>query len=145
MTSAVLSYEEIVQHANSVSDDTAKNLPSKFVEGAFVRQGDIYLYFFREKPMLQLVRMEVCNAQLAQGDSQGSRHVLDRLDSVTMFRLGSPDALQGPVFLVTAPVTVTHPEHGDVCITEDSLKAGPIWVVVTYQRDYSAELLATRD
>jgi hypothetical protein len=145
MSTAVSSYEEIVNHAVSVADDTAKTLPSQFPEGSFVRQGDIYLYFFTQCPPLKLTLQPKPEAQLAQGTSQGSRHTLNSLDSVRMYQVTEGDALQGPVFQVFDPVTVTHPEHGDVIISAESLQAGPIWCVVTYQRDLAEVLRATRD
>jgi hypothetical protein len=149
--SAVAQYEEIVSHAAAVADDTAKTLPADFAEGAWCRQGDIYLYFFRQPPYSQdaaggqLISTAEPNAQLAVGDTQGSRHVLSSLSAVEMFSRRNADALEGPVFLVREPVTVEHPEHGDIRIEADALAAGPIWVIVTYQRDYAEELRATRD
>jgi hypothetical protein len=78
------------------------------------------------------------SAQLAPGTTQGSRHVLDSLDGVSVYRLAENTVLQGPVLLVTTERTVTHPEHGNVVLP-------PGIYSITYQRQFAEELRRVAD
>lgn len=105
--------------------------------GDHVRQGDLYIWALEEIPS-GAVPMGAVHLQLAPGTSQGSRHALDSADGVSMFSLRTPNALQGPMFMLDQPRTITHPEHGHITLP-------PGCYGVTYQRAYADELRAVRD
>ena len=75
--------------------------------------------------------------QLAPGITQGSRHCLDSLDGVTMYRLPMPGMLDGPVVKTTSTRTITHTEHGDVVIP-------PVIYGISYQRNLDSEMRERR-
>jgi hypothetical protein len=107
-------------------------------EGEAHRQGDLYIRKIGKVPA-GAVRMETPRLQLAPGQTQGSRHVLDSAAGVEMFEPGSDaTALDGPVLVLKERRIVTHPEHGDV-----SLPAGTY--CIDYQRAFADELRAQRD
>jgi hypothetical protein len=138
---AEVAYSQVKEVAATVADDTAKTV-NYTGPGCRVRQGDIFLYFFESDklpgnlPVLEPTNIEL---QLAPGNTQGSRHVLDSPSGIEMFKVRGADALTGPVFKTTEQRTVTHPEHGDVVIP-----AG-LTVFVRYERAFAAELRAVRD
>lgn len=82
----------------------------------FGHQGDVYLWALPEIPDCAEPDPKP-RAQLADGDTQGSRHILDDLSKVEMFKLKEPNPLQGPVIRVKETVTLTHPEHAHVILS----------------------------
>lgn len=50
--------------------------------------------------------------QLAPGATQGSRHELDGLDGIKVYRLQDATEVDGPVIESDRPFNITHPEHG---------------------------------
>lgn len=111
-------------------------------EGDSFRQGDLYITFIGAVPR-GAVRMKEVRLQLAPGETQGSRHVLDSAAGVQMFEPvgaegGRATVLDGPVFLLTQRRTVTHPEHGHVSLPEGCYR-------VDFQRAFADELRAQRD
>lgn len=122
--------EQIGQQAEAIRNDD--HAPVSMAIGDVCRQGDLYLVRLGELPIGRKARK---NRQLAEGDTQGSRHVLEGdaelfdLDQVNDLErevrraCGDSVALRdyqiGPVFLVgEAGATVTHPEHGDRTLSE---------------------------
>lgn len=102
------------------------------------RQGDIYIRKIAAVPA-GVQKMEQVRLQLAPGESQGSRHVLDSASGVQMFEPGAQaTVLDGPVFVLKERRTVTHPEHGDVSLPEGTY-------CIDYQRAFADELRAQRD
>ena len=104
--------------------------------GDFVRQGDLYIYALPSIP--ERVKPITAELQLAPGTTQGSRHCLDSLKGVRMYRQVDQNnnlienPLQGPIMDLANDCTVTHPEHAHI-------KLAPGAYVVTYQRDLSKE------
>ena len=104
--------------------------------GDVVRQGDIYL-----------VCIDKCNGtptkdmQLAPGNTQGSRHILQgNVQVYNECTYQSVDkVLVGPSFQCVGETTVTHPEHGDKVLPEDTC-----WQVI-YQQAFADEVRRVRD
>lgn len=116
-----------------------------FAPGDVSHQGDLILVCLSAMPMSATPR---ANRQLADGNTQGSRHVLDRgevfdCDAAEVVRSikaatgASVDAKYvGPVFRSPSdptPHDLTHPEHG-----HQGFAAGCV-VAVVYQRNLDAE------
>lgn len=102
----------------------------------YVRQGDLYIYRILDIPE-GCTREKKPSMQLAPGDTQGSRHCLESLDGVKVFRLPNPNPLQGPIFELAAQNTITHPEHGHIV-----LRAGRY--AVTFQRSFAKDMALQR-
>lgn len=112
--------------------------------GDVVRQGDVYIMSIPCLPDGQVTK----NRQLAEGDTQGSRHILtgevNIIDKVTSV-VKNPDGevihptLVGPAFECVSDVTETHPEHG-----WKILPAGTCWQVV-FQQSFAEEVRRVQD
>lgn len=106
--------------------------------GDVIRQGDVYLTCIDCLP--QGTKSQ--NRQLAEGDTQGSRHILSGdvriIEGVKSFGSVS-SALIGPAFECKGEVEVTHPEHGNKI-----LPAGTCWQT-TYQVAFAEEVRRVRD
>ena len=109
--------------------------------GDTAHQGDLIFVGLKTLPATAEAR---ANRQLADGNTQGSRHVL--ADGPDVFNCPPADVAKaiknltgqavaeqyiGPVF--HTPATVTHPEHGDHTWPEDGV------VACVYQRNLDAE------
>lgn len=101
------------------------------------RQGDLYITSIPGVPK-GAVKMKAPRLQLAQGETQGSRHILASAKGVTMYDPPDRTALDGPIMELAGRTTVEHPEHGDVSLP-------PGCYAVTYQRAFGDELRAQRD
>lgn len=99
--------------AERIKSDELQHFPEAASFGEAVRQGDIYIFLLDSLPP-GCTRIDKPNKQLAPGDTQGSRHCLSSLRGVKLFRLKNPNPYDGPVIEVAKPVTITHPEHGDI-------------------------------
>jgi hypothetical protein len=132
-----------VQHEAIVND--APKLHSVFEPGDVSMQGDLAIVCIDRLP---LSARPTINRQLATGDTQGSRHVLERGDVYTalpkevveLIREANgcdiPEYLVGPVFVSPPAPTehdLTHPEHG-----HQGFPASAICAVV-YQRNLDQE------
>ena len=95
------------------------------------RQGDVYITLLAGLPE-EVVSEGQPGLQLAPGTSQGSRHCLDNLDGVQVYRLRRPGMLDGPILATTRERTITHPEHGDLVLP-------PGTYAISYQRSMDAE------
>ncbi len=109
-----------------------------------LRQGDIYIARIPSLPVTKKIRKD---RQLADGNTQGSRHVLtgdaDLYDpDTTAMRevlaksyphLDVQDYQIGPTFETRGPVTVEHPEHGNRTLTEPGCYA------TVFQRSLEAD------
>lgn len=102
-----------------------------------VRQGDLYLVCIDKLPEGK----ETKERQLVPGTTQGSRHVLVG-DATIVNKIsfkGMPEVLVGPAFHCNGEVTVSHPEHGDKILPEDTT-----WQCV-YQQAYADEIRRVQD
>lgn len=105
--------------------------------GDVVRQGDLYLVCMEKLP----AGKETKDRQLAPGNTQGSRHVLEgNVKIVEKCQInGVPTELCGPAFECKGETTVAHPEHGHKILPKDT-----VWGVV-YQRAYADEIKRVQD
>jgi hypothetical protein len=123
--------------AEAIRNDQPQNFPAAASPGDTWRQGDLYIELLAEVPA-GAVPIAKPSKQLAPGETQGSRHILDSLAGVTMYRLAEPTVLDGPIVVLEKTRTLTHPEHGDVVLP-------PGTYGVTYQREYAEELRRVAD
>ena len=128
-------YEQVASHAEKIKNDEHQTVETCSPGDAWA-QGDLLLVCLDSLPK-GCERIAKPDAQLAPGSTQGSRHVLAS-SGVTQYRLADATPLDGPILESTVPLTVTHPEHGDV-----TLPAG-VWAVV-YQRAYADKLRRVQD
>lgn len=105
--------------------------------GQKFRQGDIYITKLSSVPG-NAKAMKQPESQLAPGATKGSRHCLESLAGVTMYKIENANELQGPILVLEKTTRVGHPEHGPV-----DLEAGTY--SVTYQRAFAEELRRVRD
>ncbi len=131
------SLEKIRSSVEQIKNNETQRFPSAASHGDAFRQGDLYITCLNEVPEGAKLKPTDYNAQLAPGDTQGSRHCLSH-SNVKMYTLAAPTALEGPVLEVTEEVTVTHPEHGHVVLPEGIYG-------ITYQRSYAEELRRVQD
>ena len=133
--------ENSLSQVQSTAEAIRNDEPQRFSEAASVgdvaRQGDIYLEklagvpdgcTLEEKPL----------SQLAPGTTQGSRHIIDSLEGVTVYRLSNPTELDGPILDLATERTITHPEHGNLIMP-------PGVYGVTYQRAFAEEIRRVAD
>lgn len=138
------------KEAHEIIVNDEPKLLSAFGVGDVAHQGDIIIVGIRQLPECAKPRQ---NRQLAEGNTQGSRHVLERgelFDAnpgevVKLIRQATKctvtEDLIGPVFVSPAdptPNDLTHPEHGN-----QGFPAGQVCAVV-YQRNLDAEERARR-
>ena len=101
--------------------------------GENIRQGDIYIARIDSPPVG--AKAIPVRLQLAEGETQGSRHILDSAEGVTMFEApidGVAEYLVGPILVLTRERTITHPEHVHVVCPPGVYR-------VTYQRSLDRE------
>lgn len=111
---------------NSVIQKKSHNFPIAASIGDSFRQGDIYITKCESVPSAYSKIKPV--VQLAPGNTQGSRHCLENLSGVEMYRNENPSLLEGPVIVLNCEKTITHPEHGHVTLP-------PGVYSITYQRN----------
>jgi len=133
---AVSTMKRIRTTANKAKTDAARSVGA-LGDLDYTRQGDVYFWNLNCVPC-DAVLEQSPSAQLAPGNTQGSRHIIDNVGSVRMFRMPSANPLQGPIIDAPEGVTITHPEHG-----HQTLPAGVY--AVTYQRAYGEELRRVTD
>lgn len=128
-----------------VNDELRTFTEADWPVGSVAHQGDLILVRISRLPALAKPRKQ---RQLADGTTQGSRHVLETGDvfdcppaNVTAaVKAACPaasvvDRYCGPVFRTAAgKALLTHPEHGDHAYE------GEMTVAVVYQRSLDAEL-----
>lgn len=127
-----------------INDETRVFTDSPMV----VAQGDLY---FVELPHLPKSAKPRSNRQLAEGDTQGSRHVCaighvfdaDRGEIASMIKSATGRTVEeqyiGPIFQsAVGEAYVKHPEHGDHKFECETIRA------VVFQRSLDAEEHAQR-
>lgn len=119
METAEHTFQEIRQSAEAIRNDECQTFPESARDGDAARQGDVYVIFRDKLPEVDENRFEefTAEAQVAPGNTQGSRHIWDSLEGVRMFRWigiwNERGETQGPFYVLDQPRTLTHPEHGD--------------------------------
>ncbi len=145
MVSNVL--REVTEQAEAIKNNAPASVGVEI--GDVVRQGDLYLVRIHELPKSRKKRS---NRQLADGDTQGSRHVLrgkaqlydvDAQQAIALLkkadrRFDVRDYQVGPGIQIEEPATVEHPEHGHRTLTE------PGCYLSIFQRSLTAEQLEER-
>ena len=131
---------------NGEHESVRPGLPWEFSEacqpGDGCWQGDLVLEIVACVPQgyVKVSKPTKADAKLVPGETQGSRHCLDSLAGVTLYRPEEWDAesLQGPCFVLAKRRKVIHPTHGAVTIP-----AG-FTVLCRYQREWEKELQRER-
>ena len=132
---------QLAAHAESIANDALRVFDdAAWQPGDVASQGDLYLVCLHKMPESAKPRK---NKQMADGDTQGSRHILtkgkafdaDSGELCRMIEFATKCSISakyiGPVF--RGPALLTHPEHGDQQWT------GKCFNVVVYQRALDAE------
>lgn len=137
-TTAVSVFQEIKQAVEDIKNDEHQIAGSLSVKDG-IRQGDVYIVCLPEVPE-DAKRMGQVQMQLAPGTTQGSRHILESAEGVTMYTWErfQDNPLSGPILECKQPVRITHPEHGDWTIPEG------VWHC-RYQRAFAEELRRVQD
>lgn len=128
---ATQAFDEILESAESVKSTEIRNFPEAASIGDTFRQGDIYITLIEHIPNDTVISKNPSN-QIAIGDTQGSRHCIEGMNSVKIYQKKNPGMLDGPVILVKNPITITHPEHGHV-----NLPCGTY--EISYQKNLDSE------
>jgi len=130
---------ETLQHVESIPEcviNDAPRLLADFPVGSSAHQGDVIFVAIKSLPKSAKPRL---NHQLADGNTQGSRHILtprakvydcDKAQVIAAIKRANKcvvtEDLIGPVFVSPAAPTehdVTHPEHGDIGFEERAVIA----------------------
>lgn len=142
MSETANTLQQAREHSESIKNDALK-IHETFEPGDTSAQGDINVVCIRRLPNSAKARK---NRQLAEGDTQGSRHVLrdgavydaDREELAALIKQATgcevPAQYIGPVFTGEGgPSYLAHPEHGDQQFPAESV------CVTTYQRNLDQE------
>lgn len=130
MITATEAIQHVQTQAERIKNDAPQRFPDAASPGETWRQGDVYITLLEAVPA-GAVESEA-SAQVAIGDTTGSRHCLDSLECVRMFRPPNAGQLDGPIIQIDRERTITHPEHGDVILPAGIYR-------IHYQRDLDAE------
>ncbi len=139
-------HHEIEAYAKTASPDVRRwdePLTMKKVNGKmhpqWVGQGDLQIAHCKAIPKDAVVLKGGAEIQLAQGTTQGSRHMLQMREGVTLYRVAKPGPLDGGYIEAKERCYIAHPEHAHMDLP-------PGLYAVTYQQDLGAdELRAVRD
>lgn len=147
-----LAITAIERHAKRIAAGKAKvkpGQPFRFSEAAQtgdgVWQGDLGICLVAGVPkgFVLVDKPTEADKQLVPGNTQGSRHCLESLDGVLIYRPAKwPQSAEedyiGPCLVTERDTTILHPTHGPVTILAGSI------VQCTYQREYDQELRRSR-
>ncbi len=135
--SAVESLERIESSVEKIKSDAKQRFPEAASAEDTWRQGDVYITLLNAIPD-DCSKVDKPQKQVAPGNTQGSRHILDSLRGVKIFQRPNATPLQGPIMRFAEERTLTHPEHGDVVCP-------PGVYEITYQRAFADELRRVQD
>ena len=121
MTTAtqVYSTQELIETIENQAKDrmvTKDRVVTNFPVGKIVRQGDIYIHAVPADHAHGAFRED---KQLAQGVSQGSRHIAhcDKIYEGTTLPKGIANGtFLGPMIMSDVEIRIGHPQHADVII-----------------------------
>ena len=117
--------------AEKIKSDETQRFPEAASVGDFARQGDVFITLIDRVPAgCTLVKKP--SAQLAPGNTRGSRHCIQSLRGVKVYQLKEPSAYDGPIIESKNEMTIDHPEHGNWI-----LPAG--CYAISYQRTEDSE------
>lgn len=134
-------------HEKMFNDDPVEFSSDRFLPGDVAHQGDIMIVCLKSRPKGKAKVRE--NRQIAEGNTQGSRHVLesgqlfdyepnivaDAIYEATGCRVDPQYC--GPVFCTeksSGNATLSHPEHGN-----HTYSGQDMWCASVYQRNFDAE------
>lgn len=137
---------------NITNDETRIVTDSMLGVGDNIAQGDLYFVRIAGVPSgSKRLGNDGSHVQLAEGDTQGSRHVLEvgnayvceRADVVAAIKKACGCTINekylGPVFeTVNGKAYVSHPEHGDHDFRAETV-GGSMCIAVVFQRALDAE------
>ena len=132
---AVKTFKSIKTHAESIKNDETQSLVAPSQGDAWA-QGDLLIVCLENVPKDAEAAPLV--AQLAPGNTQGSRHCLTSLHGISMFKAKSAGPLDGPVFEAKSGCEIDHPEHGNLILPPGVYGA-------VYQRQYAEDLRRVQD
>jgi len=128
--------EVLEQVAQSVVGKPETVRYETMVHGQTHWQGDVAITFVKALPKFYQQSAQV--AQLAPGNTQGSRHVIADLSGIEIRTRKDADQLTGPAIIADRAWELTHPEHGHAVFPAGSF-------VTTYQRQYAEEMRRVQD
>lgn len=147
MKTIMKTIERMASHKNSnLGPGEAYRIPDAADVGECVPQGDLYLSIASGIPegYHRVEQPTNLDRQLVPGTTTGSRHCLERLDTVDLYwptgwsHSLAYEGLAGPAFVCREDTDVLHPTHGTV-----TCPAGRV-IVCGYQRVYDDELKRER-
>ena len=121
---------EVIETGKRIAKRETQRFPEAASFGDSVRQGDVYITLIESVPK-KSVRQKKWDLQLAPGNTQGSRHILDSEDGVECYVLAEVSEFDGPILLLQKQREVTHPEHGNWILP-------PGTYAISYQRTQDA-------
>jgi len=125
---------QIDQHAANNKQDSLLYKVPRLKQGQPIPQGDINIWHLNQLPIN--VNPVATVPQLAPGSTRGSRHCIreeDLANIVQQYVFQDPNPLQGPIFELSGPIIIEHPEH------DDQLWQYSQYIAITYQRRYAKE------
>jgi len=104
--------EQVQKTANKVAKRETQRFSEAASPGDTARQGDVYITALESVPRDCELQTD-WNLQIAPGNTQGSRHILDSAGGVNCYSLKDATEFDGPVLEISQERTLTHPEHGN--------------------------------
>lgn len=135
-------FQQLTSDAEQIRNTDPQSLHTMEVGDEF-RQGDLRIirlpdnFAVARKRDLKPVEHPI--SQLAPGNTQGSRHILQNTACCEFYSLVSATPLDGPIVVTKEANAITHPEHGDVVNLPAGCYAFP------GQRAFAEELRRTAD
>ena len=136
--SAVDSFEKIRNHAEAIKNDEHAEVGAMSVNDCYW-QGDVGVVFVDDGKVpegWQVAKEQ--NPQLAVGNTQGARHIIENMEGVTLFQQNSATSLDGPGIEAKKGFRLNHPEHGDRTFLPGVYRT-------RFQRAFGDELRAVQD
>lgn len=127
-----------------VLEQVAQSVPGKpetvryesMTHGQTHWQGDVAITFVESLPKSYVRGQQ--SAQLAPGNTQGSRHIIADMRGIEVRTRKDADPLIGPGIVADRSWELTHPEHGHAVFPAGSF-------ITTYQRQYAEEMRRVQD
>jgi hypothetical protein len=104
--------EKVQKQAKKIAKRETQRFPEAAAAGDAVRQGDVYITLLADAPA-GYVRRKKWDRQLAPGETQGSRHIIDSTAGVVCYLNPHATEFDGPVLQIKQEREITHPEHGN--------------------------------
>jgi hypothetical protein len=142
ITPAVKAYNDVLARAEEIKNDAPHSMENMEHRDEW-RQGDVRVIRlpddFIERNAANLELLPQVPAQVAPGNTLGSRHTWQHTSGLTAYKLSNATVLDSPVYKVEQDNALEHPEHGDC----QQIPAG----VYSFpgQRTYAMELKRVAD